>query len=125
MADIITIINMLAANVAMITFLIVAAKFVTKRIGPKTADRLLMKIHRPAGYILAVTGLIHGVLSLRVFNTMPVMVYILGFICMLAILAAIATFILKHKLGNKWLIWHRVATVIAFAALILHPMLSK
>lgn len=125
MTDIIAIIDIMAAKIAMFAFLIVAAKFVTKHIGAKTADRLLMKIHRPAGYVLAVTGLIHGVLSFRIFSTTPVIVYILGFICMLAILAAIATFFLKNKLGNKWLIWHRITTVIALVTLVLHPMLSN
>lgn len=125
MIDIIATIDILAAKIAMIALLIVVAKFITKRIGAKTADRFLMKIHRPAGYILAVAGLIHGILSFSVFSTTPTMVYVLGIICMVAILAAIMTFFLKNKLGKKWLFWHRVTTVIALVTLVLHPMLNK
>lgn len=123
MADIIMIVDMLTAKVAMLAFLIVAAKFITKHTGIKTADRFLMKIHRPVGYILAVTGLTHGILSFRIFSTTPIIVYVLGFICLLAIIAAIITFFLKNKLGNKWLIWYRITTIIALFTLVLHPMM--
>lgn len=122
MIELITVIDLLVAKVAQLAFMIVAAKFVTKRVKNKTADRFLMKIHRPAGYVLAVTSLIHGVLSFRVFATTPIIVYILGFICFFAILAAILTFIFKKKM-NKWLIWHRITTVVALVTLILHIML--
>lgn len=124
MGDLLTVIDLLAAKVAQLAFMIVAAKFVTKRIKNKTADRFLMRIHRPAGYVLAVAGLIHGVLSFRIFSTTPIIVYILGFICFFAILAAIATFIFKMKLGNRWLLWHRITTVVALVTLILHPILK-
>lgn len=123
MKDLIMIIDLMSAMAAMVAFFIVIAKFITKRIKAKKADRFLMKIHRPAGYVLVVTGLIHGMFSFRVFNTTPVIVYILGFICLLAIVAAIATFFLKKKLGKKWLIWHRVTTIIALLALVAHVML--
>lgn len=125
MADIIATVDIMVAKIAMISFLIVVAKFVTKRVGAKSADRFLMKIHRPAGYILAVTGLIHSVLSFCVFSTTPIMVYILGIVCTLSILAAIATFIFRKKLVKKWLLWHRITTVIALVTLVLHLMLIK
>lgn len=123
MVDLLTIIGMLASKVAIVAFLIVIAKFVTKRIKNKNADRFLMKIHRPAGYVLAVSGLIHGILSFRVFNATPIIVYILGFICLFAIIATIATFIFRKKLGNKWRLCHRITTAVAFVTLILHLVL--
>lgn len=69
MIHMITVIDVLSAKIAMIAFWIVIAKFVTKRIKTKSADRFLMKIHCHAGYILAVTGVLHGVFSFRVFET--------------------------------------------------------
>ena len=123
MADIIMIADKLTAKVALLALLIVAAKFITKRIGAKKADRLLMKIHRPAGYILVAAGLTHGLLSFRILSITPALVYVLGFICLFAILAAIMTFLLKDKLSKKWLIWHRFTTVIVLVTLVLHPMM--
>ncbi len=120
MSALITAIDMLAATVATFAFLIVIAKFVTKRIKNKSADRFLMKIHRKAANVLIVTGFVHLVLSFRVLSTTPIIVYILGFICLLAILAASATFIFKKKLGNKWKILHNITTVIALVTLVLH-----
>ena len=123
MVDMIMIADKMTAKVALLALLIVVAKLITKRIGTKKADQFLMKIHRPAGYILAAAGLAHGILSFRIFSTTPVIVYILGFICLFAIVAALVTFFLKKKLGKGWLIWHRITTVIALITLVLHPMM--
>jgi len=76
-----------------------AAKFVTKQIGTRSAVRFLVKTHRPA-YTLDVAGLIHPVLSFRIFATTPVIVYILRIICILSLLVSIAAFIIKKKLGD-------------------------
>jgi len=81
MTELITIIDLLAAKVAQLAFIVVVVKCISKRFKNKTANRFLMKIHRPAGYVLAASGLIHGVLSFRLFTTTPMIVYILGFIC--------------------------------------------
>lgn len=118
--DMITIIDLLTSKVAMLAFLIVVAKFVSKRIGNKSVDRFIMKIHRPVGYVLVLTGLIHGVASFRVFNTTSIMAYILGGMCFLAIAAAIVTYIFRKKLGGQWLFWHRISTVIALITLLVH-----
>lgn len=112
MTDLIAGIDIIKAKLAMVTFFIIVAKFITKHIGAKSVDRFLMMIHRPAGYILVIAGVIHMVLSFRVFSTTPIIVYILGFVCLLAIIASIVTFVMK-KIGGKWLVSHRVMTVIS------------
>ncbi|MBI4857217.1 MAG: hypothetical protein HY818_10820 [Acetobacterium woodii] len=42
----------------------------------------------------------------------------------LVIIASIVTFVLKKKLSKKWIVWHRVMTVIALVTLILHAMIK-
>lgn len=120
MSNLIILINMIAANIAIGAFLIVIAKFVTKRVGIKYVDRFLMKIHKPASYVLVVAGLIHMVCSFHVIGTTPIFGYVLGFISMFAIIALIATWMLRRKLGKHWLVWHRILTVIAISTVILH-----
>jgi hypothetical protein len=68
MNDLVVLIDGLSAKIAMLMLFIVVAKFVTKRIGLKSFDRLLMKIYKPAGYILVMAGLIHIVFSLRMIS---------------------------------------------------------
>lgn len=120
--DIVKTVDFLTSNISVLAFLIVAAKFVTKRIGNKSVDRFIMKVHRPVSYVLVLTGLIHGVASFREFDTTPIMAYILGGICLLAIAAAIATYVLR-KLGGQWLFLHRISTAIALITLLVHPQL--
>lgn len=116
-------IDALCANLAMFALFIVSVKFVSKRIGIKPLDRLLMKIHRPAGYVLVVTGVIHMVFSFSKVSTTSAMVYIVGFICLFAIIASILAFNKRKKVGGAWIVWHRLFTVIAIVTCILHTML--
>lgn len=125
MIELISNADMFAANLAQLTFIIVAIKFITKRTGWKKIDILLMKIHRPAGYVLLGTGLVHTVLSFRNVSTTPIMVYVLGMLCILSIAAAVMTFVFRKKFGKSWLFWHRAATVIALVTLVAHPMLTR
>lgn len=123
MNDLVVLIDILSTKIAIFMLFIVVAKFVTKRVGIKSLDRLLMKIHKPAGYILVIAGLIHIVFSFRLISTTPIIVYVLGFISFLAIIASITTYVLRIKLGKHWLIWHRIMTLIAIITVILHLML--
>jgi hypothetical protein len=123
MNDLVVLIDILSTKIVKFMLFIIAAKFVTKRVGIKSLDRLLMKIHKPAGYILVMAGLIHMVFSFRLIITTPIIVYVLGFISFLAIIASIMTYVLRKKLGKHWLMWHRIMTLIAIITVILHPML--
>lgn len=81
---------MLAAKLAQIAFSIVAVKFITKRTGAKRLDALLIKIHRLTAHVLLGAGMIHMVLLFRNISKTPIMVYNLGIIGILSIIAAIA-----------------------------------
>lgn len=113
----------LCAKLALLALLIVSAKFMSKRIKIKALDRFLMKVHRPAGYVLVVTGVIHMVLSVSQVSTTATLAYIVGFISLIAIIAAILAFYKKNQVGGRWIVWHRIFTVVALIAVFLHPML--
>ncbi|MHB8075615.1 hypothetical protein [Desulfosporosinus fructosivorans] len=125
MSYLIMLINMLSVKIAICAFFIVVAKFVTKRVGIQSVDRWLMNIHKPAGCVLFVAGLIHMVFSFHVVSTTPIIGYVLGFICMFAIIALIATCVLRRKLGEHWLVWHRIMTAIAITTVILHTQIVE
>ncbi|MEL7659402.1 hypothetical protein [Acetobacterium wieringae] len=116
-------IDALCAKLAMLALVIVSAKFVSKRIKIKVLDRFLMNVHRPAGYVLVGTGVIHMVLSFSQVSTTAVLAYVVGFISLVAIIAAILAFYKKNKVGGRWIVWHRIFTVIAMITVVLHPML--
>jgi hypothetical protein len=107
----------------MLAFFLVIAKFIAKRLKNKAVNLFLMKIHRPASYVLVAMGLLHGIFSFFIFDIGFILVYILGFICLLAMAAAMATYIFRKKLGAGWLIWHRITTIIALGAFVLHLMM--
>ena len=117
--ELIAVIDTISAKIASLCFTVVLLKMLTKRISFKTADRALMKIHKPAGYILVVSGAIHMVCSVRAITHTSIWVYILGTVSMAAIILAIAAYILKTKLKN-WLLWHRIFTLLAVLTMFLH-----
>ena len=129
---IIRFIDNVAAFSALIALFVVCLKFVTARLQWQKIDRLLMKFHKKAAYVLVGGGFIHGVLSLRHFSRLTERVgsgpYIWGTICFLAILCAIYVFHQRKTLGKKnisWLSKHRKYTVVAILACILHIVALK
>ena len=121
--NIVTIIDMLSANLATWSFLIILVKFITKRMPFKKVDRFFMKIHKPAGYVLAATGLIHMIFSIRVIAVTSIWVYVFGVAGLAMIVLAIVSFACRKKL-NHWLFWHRLTTLAALAFIGLHLVLA-
>lgn len=67
--DYIFMIDKLTAQLAFIGFLLVITKLITKRQTLGKADAMLMKLHKPAGYLTASAGIIHMICSFKVFAT--------------------------------------------------------
>ncbi len=123
MTSIIMGIDSLTAELAMLALFIVLAKFITKRTGFKKLDTKLMKIHKPATFILLVTGIIHMFTSFVYFDRLGILPYILGFLCLISIIGAALTFIKRKNIGKRWLFWHRICSIIALVTLFIHPFL--
>ncbi len=122
MASFIMGIDSLTAKLAMLALFIVLAKFITKQTGFKKLDTKLMKIHKPATYVLLITGIIHMITSFVYLNNLGILPYILGFICLLSIIGAAISFIKRKDIGKKWLFWHRICSIIALITLFIHPI---
>ncbi len=120
MREIIMEIDFLTAQLAFLALLIVLAKFITKRMGNKKLDIRLLKIHKPATYILVVASIIHMFTSFVYFDELGVMPYLIGFISFLSIIGAAYTFIKRKKFGKEWLFYHRVLSVVSVITLVAH-----
>ena len=55
--DFLSEIDHLASTLAFFGMLLVAAKWITKRLAPKKADPFFSKLHKPVGYLTAIAGI--------------------------------------------------------------------
>ena len=117
------IISTLSAKLAELALFILLAKFITKRIGAKKLDAKLMKIHKPATYVVVIAGVIHMCTSFSSFETLGIMPYLLGFVCLLSIIGAVLSFVKRKDIGKRWVVWHRACSLLALVTLFLHPIL--
>lgn len=124
--DIVRSLDFIACHVALLLLLVVILKFVTKRLHLKKADVYLMKIHKPASHALVIAGVIHMFTSLQYLSSVGILSYVasyvVGLISLIAMIGAIYTFRMR-KSNAKRLFYHRVLTVIAIIACLVHPML--
>jgi hypothetical protein len=130
-----------ASTLAMFSFLIVVAKFITKRIkntevaffkkldtylNLKKLDTYIMKIHKPAAIVLIISAVIHGIFSAWSISRVGILPFIIGIICGLSCILSAVFFYLRKKFQTpkSWIIYHRLFTAIAIIALIGHIMLA-
>lgn len=129
--SLIQIVDVTAAKIATAAFMLVIAKFASKRLGKngsvlfKKADTWFMKIHKPASIILIISGVIHGVLSAWSISRVGISPFVAGIICILSCMASAIFFFLKKNIAKSWLYYHRMFTVIALITFLGHIMLAK
>lgn len=120
----------IAPNLIPLALFLIVLKFLTKRLPCKSLDRIFMKIHIPLGWILLVCTVYHTGATLLAGQTLtmqggdtytiPTLVFVSGLIATAEIIIAVASFIFRKKLNGKWLLWHRISTVVAIAASVWH-----
>lgn len=113
-------IDRFSAMLAFIGFLLVIAKFITRRLNPRKTDSMLMKLHKPTAYLTVLAGTIHMVCSTRFFATTSIWIYVFGTISIISMILATVMFRLSRSHPGKWLIWHRAFSAIAAITLALH-----
>lgn len=113
-------IDFLSAQMATICFLAVMAKFITKRLKSKKVDTVLMKLHRPAGYLTVIFAAVHMTCSLKAVGETVVWAYFFGMLSFSSIILAIFVFKRSSRNSKDWLLWHRVFSAIAMIAIGLH-----
>ncbi len=91
---------------------------------------ILCKLHIPAGILLIVTGIIHGVLAgnpptatLADFQPAAVLFTLnWGTICILCSILLGVTYLFRKQLKNKWKPAHRLSTAALIVSLVIHLM---
>lgn len=133
MDNIIVLLDATAAKFAYLALLVLIAKFVTRLLAKKNnpffvkLDRTLMKVHKPASAVLIILGTLHAVLSIYSIPELTILPWLLGLICLISCIGAVASFILKKKMANpkRWLTIHRISTVVALITLFAHMILAR
>lgn len=119
---IVDLVDGITAHFGFLLLLVVSLKFVTKRLHIKKVDIQLMKIHKPASDALITLGVVHMFTSLFYFSMADILTYVVGLFSLLAMIGAIFTFKMRKK-HTKWLVYHRVLTIVAIITCIAHPII--
>lgn len=121
------------SKIALLLFLLVVLKFISKRLSKtgvpalKKFDKFFMKNHLLLGFAMIALALIHGVLSIYSIETLGLLPFVIGIVCMASCLIAVGSFYLRKKMKKPkhWLPVHQISTVIALVTLIGHIILAK
>lgn len=111
MDNVIVLLDAVAAKFAFIALLALIAKFATRLLAKSNKkffvklDRTLMKVHKPASVVLIILGTLHAVLSIYSIPNITILPWLLGLVCLIGCIGAVASFILKKKMATpkRWL----------------------
>lgn len=111
---------MILGIITTILFVLTIIKFISNRLKWKKADQLLLKSHKVTGIILIIVAVIHFVTSFELYETRPLIIYILGFLAIICIIVVAASYFLRRKLGSKWIKIHKIGTMLVIVLVISH-----
>ncbi|MFA9377341.1 MAG: FMN-binding protein [Lachnotalea sp.] len=100
--------------------LLVLFKFVTKRMKWKKADQILLKVHKITGILILVCALMHLYVVFPLFSTRPIIVWVLGSLSVFCMIVVAASYGIRKKLGAKWILIHRIGTLVIILLVICH-----
>lgn len=112
--------GIITGYILLIILLLLSSKFITKRLKSRRLDQISMRIHRPLAYIGIIIGIIHAIITLSVFKTRPLVLYIGGFLMIVVGVATCISYRNRKTLGEKWIGLHRIAAIIMLALLVIH-----
>lgn len=95
--------------VTFILFLLTSAKFATKRLPNRKLDAAMGRIHKPAAFALSAMAVVHCITALRLIRQRPLAMFMLGFLFVACIAAAVGSFSYAKRIGRRWIAVHRIA----------------
>ena len=108
------------STIAVVALLSTIAKFFTKRMHFKKADKMLAKIHRRLGCLFIIAAILHMISSFSVFNSRPLYIYLLGALMIFWMFVGALSYVFRKKLGKRWIIIHRAAALLVCLTLLCH-----
>jgi uncharacterized protein with FMN-binding domain len=115
---------MLLGFITAALLLLMAAKFLTRRLPWRRLDAFAMCIHPYAGAAALVLGVVHVVITFGVLPQRPTAMGIVGIVMATSLLAAALSRLLARRMGKRWLTVHRITAVAACICLVAHIALG-
>jgi len=120
--------SMLLAWLAALCAVMAALKYIARISKNPALNRFFHKCHIPFGVLLLVFGLAHGLLAgnpywatLSDFSLAPVLfTWNWGTACLVLAALLVLTYLLRRTLKRRWMVLHRVLTVLLILVLALH-----
>lgn len=103
-----------------VIFLILVLNIGVKHLKNESLKKLFRKAHKWLGIIFLISAIVHLVVTWKLLKQRPVSMYALGFVMIIAVLVAVLSYFLRKQLKSKWIIIHRISTVVILICLIMH-----
>lgn len=115
---------MITGIILAVLSIVLLSKFFTKRAKGNRLDKLMIRIHKPLGVLLIVVGIIHLILTWSLLKQRPISMFIFGFIMIGCAFLLFISYLFRKKLKEKWIIIHRVLSLVLFICLIAHTIIG-
>jgi uncharacterized protein with FMN-binding domain len=115
---------MIIGFVLALIFLVLVSKYITKRTNIQKLDSAMLKVHKVFGFLLLGVAIVHnlGVWALR--KQRPKSMFIIGYIMIFLIVIGILSYLLRAKIGKKWITIHRLTAILIFTCLVTHVVIG-
>jgi len=121
-------VSLILAWLAVFFAVMTALKFAARISKSKGLNRFFRKIHIPFGEALIVAGLLHGLIAGNIDGTPIGDIWIgtvlftvnAGTVCFVMAVLLAVSYLCRKTLKRKWLVIHRILTVLMIAALVWH-----
>jgi len=103
-----------------ILYLLVASKYICRRIHNHKLNGIFTKIHKVLGIVLLAASIMHLIMVLPLIKQRPFAMYILGFVIIICALFELLSFLLRGKLKKNWVVIHRVCAIVMLLCILAH-----
>ncbi len=104
---------------ALICFVMLAAKWIARRCNLVQIDKVLMKIHRPVSLLLIIFCIVHTIFVIPVLRNRDVLVNVSGVVAAICMAALIFSCHMR-KQKDRRMKWHRTLTILMAVCIVCH-----